>query len=115
MAVEDLASKVCIPCMGGVPPLTREEFAPLLAQVPGWEVVDDTKLTRSFSFPDWVTAQAFVVGAGAIAEEAGHHPDLLLRWGEVRAEIYTHKISGLAEADFILAAKLSRLYDQENS
>ncbi|HEX3245400.1 MAG TPA: 4a-hydroxytetrahydrobiopterin dehydratase [Chloroflexota bacterium] len=115
MAVEDLASKVCIPCMGGVPPLTREEFAPLLAQVPGWQVVDDTKLTRSFSCPDWKTAQAFVVGAGAIAEEAGHHPDLLLRWGEVRAEIYTHKIRGLAEADFILAAKLSRLYEQQHA
>ena len=110
----DLASKVCIPCMGGVPPMTPEEFAPLLAQVPGWEVVDDTKLNRSFSFPDWVTAQAFVVAAGAIAEEAGHHPDLLLRWGEVRAEIYTHKIHGLAEADFILAAKLSRLYEQKS-
>jgi 4a-hydroxytetrahydrobiopterin dehydratase len=101
--------------MGGVPPMTPEEIAPLLAQVPGWEVENDTKLKRSFSFPDWVTAQAFVVGAGAIAEEAGHHPDLLLRWGEVRAEIYPHKINGLAEADFILAAKLSRLYDEQNS
>ena len=92
--------------------MTREEIAPLLEQVPGWEVVDDMKLTRSFSFPDWAQAQRFVEGAGAIAEEAGHHPDLLLRWGEVRAEIYTHKINGLAEADFILAAKLSRLYQQ---
>jgi 4a-hydroxytetrahydrobiopterin dehydratase len=110
----DLASKVCIPCMGGVPPMTREEFAPLLAQIPGWEVEDDTKLKRSFSFPDWATAQSFVVGAGEIAEEAGHHPDLLLRWGEVRAEIYTHKINGLVEADFILAAKLSRLYEQQS-
>ena len=111
----DLANKVCIPCMGGVPPMTHDEIPPLLAQVPGWEVENDTKLKRSFSFPDWVTAQAFVVGAGAIAEEAGHHPDLLLRWGEVRAEIYTHKINGLAEADFILAAKLSRLYQQQDS
>jgi 4a-hydroxytetrahydrobiopterin dehydratase len=93
--------------------MTRAEFAPLLAQVPGWDVEDDKKLKRSFSFPDWVAAQAFVVGAGEIAEEAGHHPDLLLRWGEVRAEIYTHKIDGLGEADFILAAKLSRLYDQQ--
>ncbi|MFN0070532.1 MAG: 4a-hydroxytetrahydrobiopterin dehydratase [Chloroflexota bacterium] len=90
--------------------MTRQEFEPLLAQVPGWETVDDSKLTRSFSFSDWAGAQAFVVAAGEIAEEAGHHPDLLLRWGEVRAEIYTHKIHGLAEADFILAAKLSRLY-----
>ena len=111
----DLASKVCIPCMGGIPPMTREEIAPLLAQVPGWEVLDDKKLYRSFTFPDWAAAQAFVASAGEIAEEAGHHPDLLLRWGEVRAEIYTHKIEGLAEADFILAAKLSRLYEQQSS
>jgi 4a-hydroxytetrahydrobiopterin dehydratase len=109
---DELANRVCIPCQGGIPPMTREEFDPLLAQVPGWEVVDDAKLRRTFAFPDWLTAQSFVVEAGAIAEEAGHHPDLLLRWGEVSAEIYTHKISGLAEADFILAAKLSRLYEQ---
>lgn len=109
----DLASRVCIPCQGGVPPLTPDEFAPLLAEIPGWEVIDDRKIAHSFEFDDWAQAQAFVVAAGEIAETAGHHPDLTLSWGRVRAEIYTHKIKGLAEADFILAAKLDRLYRQQ--
>ena len=111
----DLANRTCQPCRGGVPPLTREQFGPYLPELPGWEVEDDRKLTRSFRFKGWAPAQEFVVAAGAIAEEQGHHPDLTLSWGRVRAEISTHKIGGLTEADFILAAKLSRLYEQQTA
>ena len=93
--------------------MTREEFTPLLAEIPAWEVIDDRKVTHTFGFDDWAQAQAFVVAAGDIAEQAGHHPDLTLSWGKVRAEIYTHKINGLAEADFVLAAKLDRLYKEQ--
>ncbi len=112
---QDLADKTCAPCRAGTPPLTREQLAPLLAQVPGWEVEDDRKLVRGFRFKGWAPAQAFVVAAGEIAEQQGHHPDLTLSWGRVKAEIFTHRIGGLAEADFILAAKLSRLFEQQST
>ena len=100
-----LASKTCVPCRGGVPPLTAEERAPLLAQLEGWEVVAGHHLSKVYAFPDFVQALAFVNEVGAIAEENGHHPDLHLSWGKVGVEIWTHKIDGLTESDFILAAK----------
>ena len=81
----DLADKTCVPCRAGTPPLTRPEFAPLLEQVPGWEVEEDRKLVRSFRFKGWAPAQAFVVAAGDIAEQQDHHPDLMLSWGRVKA------------------------------
>jgi 4a-hydroxytetrahydrobiopterin dehydratase len=109
----DLASRACIPCRRGDPPLTAEQFAPLLAALDGWEVEADRMLRKSWRFPDWARAQAFVVAAGEIAEREGHHPDLLLRWGWVGAEIFTHTIKGLGEADFVLAAKLDRLYGEQ--
>jgi 4a-hydroxytetrahydrobiopterin dehydratase len=106
----DLASRTCEPCRGGIPPLTAEQYAPLQAQLPPeWKVVKGHHLERSYAFPDFRTALAFVNGVGAVAEEQGHHPDLLLRWGEVRIEIWTHKIDGLHEADFILAAKCDQV------
>ena len=108
----ELASRSCVPCRKGTPPLTAEAIAPLLAQLKGWEVAQDRRLRKSYRFPNWVKAQAFVVGAGEIAEAEGHHPDLLLRWGRVGAEIFTHTIDGLTESDFILAAKLDRLYSE---
>jgi 4a-hydroxytetrahydrobiopterin dehydratase len=110
---QDLADKQCVPCRAGTPPLTPEQFTPLLEQVPGWEVEAERKLVRGFRFKGWAPAQAFVVAAGDIAEQQGHHPDLTLSWGRVRAEIFTHRIGGLTEADFILAAKLSRLFQQQ--
>jgi 4a-hydroxytetrahydrobiopterin dehydratase len=70
-----------------------------------WTVVDGHHLSRVFQFPDFLKALEFVNVLGGIAEEEGHHPDLLLRWGSVQADIWTHKIKGLSEADFILAAK----------
>jgi 4a-hydroxytetrahydrobiopterin dehydratase len=96
--------------MGGVPPLKGEELKKLSRELPQWEVVDGHHLARSFSFPDFRTALDFVNRAGAVAEEEGHHPDLCLTWGRVDVKTYTHKIDGLAESDFILAAKIDRLY-----
>lgn len=105
-----LAEKHCVPCKGGVPPLSGEALETLKAQVPDWQVADGHHLTRSFTFPDFKTALAFVNRVGAVAEEEGHHPDLLLTWGKVDIKIWTHKIDGLTESDFILAAKADHLY-----
>ena len=105
----ELAEKRCVPCRGGVPPLKREEIQKLLPQVPGWQVVADHHLSKTYTFPDFVTALAFVNRAGAVAEEQGHHPDLYLSWGKVEVRIWTHKINGLTESDFILAAKIDRV------
>jgi len=104
-----LAEKHCVPCRGGVPPLAGEALEAMKSQVPDWQVVDGHHITRSFTFPDFKTALDFVNRAGAVAEEQGHHPDLLLTWGKVDVKIWTHKIDGLTESDFILAAKLDRL------
>jgi 4a-hydroxytetrahydrobiopterin dehydratase len=104
-----LAEKRCVPCRGGVPPLTREAIEQLLPQIPEWQVVDDHHLARTYTFPDFRTALDFVNRAGAVAEEQGHHPDLYLSWGKVGVQIWTHKIDGLTESDFILAAKFDRL------
>ena len=105
-----LADKHCVPCRGGVPPLAGEALEKMKAEVPGWQVVDGHHLTRSFQFPDFKTALEFVNRAGAVAEEQGHHPDLLLAWGKVDVKTWTHKIDGLTESDFILAAKIDQVY-----
>ena len=104
-----LAEKHCVPCRGGTPPLTGEALAAMKAQVPGWEVVEGHHLTRTFDFPDFRTALDFVNRIGATAEEEGHHPDIYLAWGKVGVKTWTHKIDGLTESDFILAAKIDRL------
>ncbi|HUB35049.1 MAG TPA: 4a-hydroxytetrahydrobiopterin dehydratase [Bryobacteraceae bacterium] len=104
-----LAEKHCVPCRGGVPPLKGEELEKLRAQLPGWQVVDEHHLAKLFTFPDFRSALDFVNRAGAVAEEEGHHPDLYLSWGKVEVRTWTHKIDGLTESDFILAAKIDRL------
>jgi 4a-hydroxytetrahydrobiopterin dehydratase len=104
-----LVDQTCQPCRGGVPPLGASAIAPLAKQVPDWEVVRGHHLRREFKFPDFATALAFVNRIGAEAEAQGHHPDLELGWGRVVVTIWTHKIDGLVEADFILAAKIDRL------
>ena len=83
--------------------------APLQAQIPGWEVIDQHHLKRTVKTSDFATALALVNRIGVVAEEQGHHPDLLLAWGRVGVEIWTHKIDGLTESDFILAAKIEQL------
>jgi 4a-hydroxytetrahydrobiopterin dehydratase len=104
-----LADQTCVPCRGGIPPLTPEEIAPLAEQIPDWTVVDDHRIRREFRFDDFAGALAFVNVIGAEAETQGHHPDLALSWGRVGVTLYTHKIDGLAEADFIMAARIDRL------
>ena len=105
-----LADKTCIPCRGGVPALKGSELDALKNEVPGWEVINAHHLHKAYKFPDFKTALDFVNRVGAIAEEQGHHPDILLAWGKVEITIYTHKIDGLTESDFILAAKIERVF-----
>ena len=105
-----LASKHCISCRGGVPALSGTELANLQAQVPGWNVVGEHHLRKVYAFPDFRTALGFVNRVGETAETEGHHPDLYLSWGRVEVKIWTHKIDGLTESDFILAAKIDELY-----
>lgn len=107
---EPLAAKHCVPCRGGVPPLQGEALHRLSGQVPDWKIVANHHITRTFVFPDFKTALEFVNRAGAIAESEGHHPDLLLTWGRVEVKTYTHKIDGLTESDFILAAKIDQAF-----
>jgi len=109
MSNEPLAEKTCVPCRGGVPPLTLEQQAPLLAQLTDWEVVDGHHLRRDYKFDNFVLALEFTNQAGAIAEEQGHHPEITVGWGHAQVDIWTHKIDGLTESDFVLAAKLDAL------
>ncbi len=106
--MDDLASRNCLPCKGGIPHLTAETIGVLRKHIPSWEVVED-RLRKKFRFKDFQSALDFVNRIGRIAEEEQHHPDLLLSWGKVEAEIRTHAIDGLSENDFILAAKIDRL------
>lgn len=105
-----LADKSCVPCRGGVPPLNEAQYRPLLAQLAGWSVEGGHHLTRTYTFPDFASALAFVNRVGAVAEEQGHHPDIHLAWGKARVDIWTHKINGLTESDFVLAAKCDRVF-----
>jgi 4a-hydroxytetrahydrobiopterin dehydratase len=107
--VSELATKKCVPCQGGVPPLGHDEIMPLLNQLSGWEVIEGHHLTRNYDFPDFLTALSFVNKVGGVAEAEGHHPNITLTWGKVGIELFTHKIDGLTESDFILAAKIDEL------
>jgi len=103
-----LSEKTCVPCRGGVPPLTAEQIRPLAGQVDDWNVVNNHHIEKEFKFPDFKTALDFVNKVGRIAEEQGHHPDIYLAWGKAGIKIWTHKIDGLTESDFILAAKIDK-------
>jgi 4a-hydroxytetrahydrobiopterin dehydratase len=109
MSLEPLAARHCVPCKGGVPALKGEALKSFAVQVPQWTVVGEHHLERVFKFPDFRSALDFVNRIGEVAEAEGHHPDLELGWGRVGVKIFTHKIDGLAESDFILAAKLDAL------
>jgi 4a-hydroxytetrahydrobiopterin dehydratase len=104
-----LADKTCVPCRGGVPPLAGEELKKLAQQVAHWKVVDAHHITRAFTFPDFRQALEFVNKVAEIAESQGHHPDIFLTWGKAEITTWTHKINGLTESDFILAAKIDQL------
>ncbi len=106
---EQLADKQCVPCRGGVPALKGKDLDALHKSVPQWSVVDQHHLTRSYKFPDFKQALEFVNRVGTLAEEQGHHPDILLAWGKAEITLWTHKVDGLTESDFIMAAKIDRL------
>ena len=104
-----MVTKHRVPCRGGVPPLSADQIIPLIDQLRGWEVIQTHHLTKNYAFPDFVSALKFVNRIGEVAEQEGHHPDIYLTWGKVRIQTYTHKIDGLSESDFILAAKIDEL------
>jgi 4a-hydroxytetrahydrobiopterin dehydratase len=107
-----LAERHCVPCEGGVRPLTADEEAPLLDQLAGWRVEEadgHRQLARAFRFRDFVAAVEFVNRIVPVAEAEGHHPDLLVTWGRVRVQLWTHAAGGLTENDFVLAARIDRL------
>jgi len=113
-----LAQQSCVPCRGGVPPLGDAEIAPLLAQLdPQWRVLqrEDAKrgsvmlLARAYRFENFASALDAAVRVGAMAEEQQHHPDLTIAWGRLGVDVWTHKIGGLTESDFVFAAKCDAL------
>jgi 4a-hydroxytetrahydrobiopterin dehydratase len=106
-----LAAKNCVPCRGGVPPLKGAELHTFSHQLPNWKVVDEHHITRRFIFQNFKDALDFVNRVGAVAEEQGHHPDIFLAWGKVDITLWTHKVDGLTESDFIMAAKIDRALD----
>ena len=108
-----LADQQCIPCRGGVPPLPQKRIDELLAQLePGWTLNAAGHLLRAYEFRDFATAMKFANDVGDIAEEQGHHPDISIHWNKVELTLWTHKIGGLHENDFILAAKVDRLLEE---
>ena len=110
--MSELASKRCVPCEGGTPPLAGGDLERMLGQLEGWDLVEGAggkRIEKEFRFPDFRQALDFVNRLGEVAEEEGHHPDIYLTWGKVRVALSTHSIGGLSENDFILAAKADRL------
>jgi 4a-hydroxytetrahydrobiopterin dehydratase len=105
-----LADKRCVPCTKGAEPLKGEEIEKRKKELgPDWRVVDEHHLERQFKFEDFRQALDFVNEVGKLAEEQGHHPDIYLSYGKVRIQLWTHKINGLHENDFIMAAKIHAL------
>lgn len=109
-AIETLSEKDCVPCKGGVPPLKGAALTELAAQLGhGWEVVDEHHLSKDFKFKDFKRALDFTNDVGALAEAQNHHPDIFLTYGKVGITLWTHKIDGLTESDFVFAAKVESL------
>jgi 4a-hydroxytetrahydrobiopterin dehydratase len=111
-ATQELAGKTCEPCRGGIPPMDRAMAASYLVQVPGWVLKEDPdRIERDFKFPDFAQAQAFANQVGTLCEVEGHHADIHFGWGHCRVAFWTHKIKGLHENDFIMAAKVNGIAD----
>lgn len=108
--MSNLADQHCVPCRGGVPPLRGDQLIPYAKQLPDWKIIEEHHVAKGFLFPDFKASLDFVNRIGAVAEQEGHHPNLCLEWGKVDVRIYTHKVRGLTESDFVLAAKIDRLY-----
>lgn len=106
----DLTKKNCVPCRGGVPPLKGQKLSDYHKQLKeGWKVVNEHHLEKTYTFPDFKTALQFTIKVGDLSEKEGHHPDIHLSYGKVQISVWTHKIDGLSESDFILAAKCDEL------
>lgn len=105
----DLAERECVPCRGGVPPLKGEQIKVLSAQLDGWQIINEHHLQKTYAFKDFRESLGFVNRVGELAEAQGHHPDICFGWGKADITIWTHKIDGLTESDFVLAAKIDRL------
>ena len=105
----DLAKKTCIPCRGGVPPLKGAQLEDLQDKLKNdWKIINEHHLEKEYSFKNFKEALDFTVKVGELAENQDHHPDIFLTWGKVKVTIWTHKIDGLTESDFIFAAKPDR-------
>ena len=111
--MSSLDQKNCIPCKGGVLPFDISEIHKYLKQVDGWNVKKNKDeyyfLEKDFKFENFLESQKFVNSVGNLAEEQGHHPDIIFGWGYAKVQIFTHKIKGLVESDFILAAKIDQI------
>ena len=111
--MEDLSKKKCVPCEGGIPAFNLEEIHKYLKKVDGWDVLQDKEknyfIERSFKFKNYTDSEKFISEVGKIAEKEGHHPDISFGWGYAKIKIATHAIKGLAESDFILAAKINNI------
>jgi len=105
-----LADKTCVPCKGGVPPIQGEQLRKLMQQVPQWKTVNEHHVTRAYTFPDFKKALDFVNRVGEVAEEQGHHPDILLGWGKAEVTFWILNITAPTESDLIMAAKIDKLY-----
>lgn len=107
-----LAEKTCVPCRGGVPPLEREQAEAFLANVQDWDLCDDAhRIERRFLFANFREALNFVTAVSELADAEGHHPDVSFGWGYATVSLHTKKIKGLHGNDFIIAAKIDRLFD----
>ncbi len=110
MDTEGLAGKSCVPCRGGLPPLAEAAARELQRQTPLWSLEESaTRLRRTLEFADFLSAMKFVNRVAEVAEAEGHHPDIAIHWNKVELTLWTHKIGGLHENDFILAAKIDAL------
>jgi len=107
--METLAEKKCVPCQGGFPPLKGEALLKLANELDhDWKVIEEHHLEKTFNFKNFIKALAFTNCVGEIAESENHHPDIYLAWGKVKVTIWTHKIDGLTESDFIFSAKVEK-------
>ena len=111
--MKDLADKKCVPCEGGIPAFELSEIHKYLKKIDGWNVLKNDKnnyyIEKDFKFKNFIESEKFIIEVGKIAETEGHHPDINFGWGYAKIKISTHAIDGLAESDFVLAAKIDKL------
>ena len=108
--MNELAAKRCVPCRGGVPPVKGVQLNALQVKLGGdWQIINEHHLEKQYSFDNFRQALDFTIRVGEMAEEQDHHPDIFLAWGKVKLIIWTHKIDGLTESDFVFAAKADAL------